>query len=357
MTPPLLARALPGLRSERPCVEWLAYALGGVPGAILAVLHKGGLVSERACLWGFSLSFVGLNLMHMAATWSRAYLEEGAARRAPIERVVVAALLVMGALTLEALGFAALLLGVQYYLSLHHGLMQNYGLLRQTHRRSGRKLEGSRAFLDIGACLLAPLGVLLYRARSVAHTYDEAPLASPPGWLVAAAVAAGVVALVCWLLREAMAARRGEPVELLGIVIVVWTSGLWALLLGAFEHPAIPLYAIASGHYVQYLYFVWRFEARPSALTVVPAAIRARIAPPRGLSYLIALGALGAAVTVALTLVAMGVRAAASLAGLRPESALDIPPWAAAMVAINLHHYWLDHRIWRFAPKAEPVVG
>ncbi len=25
------------------------------------------------------------------------------------------------------------------------------------------------------------------------------------------------------------------------------------------------------------------------------------------------------------------------------------------MIAINLHHYWLDHRVWRFAPKPAPA--
>ena len=34
----------------------------------------------------------------------------------------------------------------------------------------------------------------------------------------------------------------------------------------------------------------------------------------------------------------------------RPETALDLAPWAAAMLGVNLEHYWLDHRIWR-SPK------
>ncbi|APR79840.1 Hypothetical protein A7982_05187 [Minicystis rosea] len=349
-------KLLPGLRSERPTSDWFAYVLGVLPGVIFAVLYRIGLVSERACVLGFSLSFVGLNLAHMAATWSRVYLQKGGAAQAPVERIAIAGLLVLAALSLEATGHAAVLLGVQYYLSFHHALMQNYGLLRQTQRRSGRQLQGRRAWLDLSACLLAPFGVLLYRARAVSRSYNGAPLAVPPSWLVAALLAAGALSIVLWLARELRAARRGEPVELLGIVLILLTNAMWCWLLVAFEHPAVPMYALASGHYVQYLYFVWRFEARPAALTVLPGALRERVAPPRGIAYLVALGAFGAAVTIVLTLVAVVVRAAAAGAGMRPATALDIPPWAAAMIAINLHHYWLDHRVWRFAPKPAPAA-
>jgi hypothetical protein len=66
---------------------------------------------------------------------------------------------------------------------------------------------------------------------------------------------------------------------------------------------------------------------------------------------------MGGAVTVLLTLVSAGFRAAAVGMQLRPESALDLAPWAAAMIGVNLEHYWLDHRIWRtrVAAAAEPA--
>ena len=49
----------------------------------------------------------------------------------------------------------------------------------------------------------------------------------------------------------------------------------------------------------------------------------------------------------ALTFASAGLRTLATSMQLRPESALDLAPWAAAMLGINLEHYWLDHRIWR----------
>ena len=57
--------------------------------------------------------------------------------------------------------------------------------------------------------------------------------------------------------------------------------------------------------------------------------------------------ALGGAVTLSLTFVSSGLRAIAEWMLLRPQGALDFPPWAAAMIGINLEHYWLDRRIWR----------
>src|SRR5262249_28277518 len=85
----------------------------------------------------------------------------------------------------------------------------------------------------------------------------------------------------------------------------------------------LPLYALASGHYVQQLYFVYRHQKRT-----------------RPLPYLVAMTLLGGAVALVLTAGTVGVRA---LAG----SERAIPPWVAAMIGINLWHYWIESRIWR----------
>jgi hypothetical protein len=61
----------------------------------------------------------------------------------------------------------------------------------------------------------------------------------------------------------------------------------------------------------------------------------------------------GGAIVVLLTLLAMGARALADAQGWRPANALPIAPWAAAMIGVNLTHYWLDHRIWRAKPQAK----
>ncbi len=200
--------------------------------------------------------------------------------------------------------------------------MQNYGLLRQAHRRSGRRLEGRRAWLDLGACLLAPLrGVLLYRAPSRVRT--TARPSRRPSAGSAAVLAAGARALVLWLAREVRAARRGEPVGTLGIVLVRAHERSVVLAPRRVRAPSRADARSRQGTTCS-TSFVWRFEARPEALTVLPVALRGRFAPPRRIAYLVALGALGASVTIVLTLVAIRVRAAAARAD-RPRPRSTFP--------------------------------
>lgn len=331
--------------------EWFCYVASPIPGACLAFAAHAGFIPENVALALFALSFVGLNLAHMAATWSRVYLDPQNMKSAMLERAWVPTLLVLLAIGGESVGYGALLLGAQYYLSLHHAMMQNYGLSRSTQRRAGRVLSSFSLRIEQAACFLLPFGALLYRAREVCRTYSTATLWMPPLRLVVFTTAAGGIALLAHVLREILAYRRGERVDPLGPAIILSQVGLWSLLPLVIDHPAIPLYALASGHYVQYLYFVYNTEASRPGLAVVPSALRARIAPPSKFAYLAALTGLGGVVVVVLTLLVLGARAAAEANGLRPATALPIAPWAAAMIGVNLAHYWLDHRIWRFRPK------
>ena len=170
--------------------EWICYVASGLPGILLAFLAAAGFVPESIALVLFSLSFVGLNLAHMAATWSRVYLDLSGVRGAVLERIAVPAVLCVSAILGEAVGFGIALFGLQYYLSLHHAMMQNYGLLRAVQRRSGRRFSPRASRIDQAACLLLPLGALAYRAREVCRTYSTAPLATPPFFLVVALLAA-----------------------------------------------------------------------------------------------------------------------------------------------------------------------
>src|SRR5262249_5453064 len=87
-------------------------------------------------------------------------------------------------------------------------------------------------------------------------------------------------------------------------------------------------------------------ERPATGITGHGARLRSALRSSR-LQYLLVLLAFGGTVTLVLTFVSSGLRAAALSAGLRPESTLDIPAWAAAMIGVNLEHYWLDSRIWR----------
>lgn len=322
----------------------MVFVWSSVPGAALATAAT-VVVPERAALALFAVSFVGLNLMHMGATWTRVYVRPSW-RAHPVERLAVPLSLAAFALLYEAIGGGALLLALQYVLSFHHALMQNYGIVRASQRRTGRSLDPR---LDLAACLLLPGAALLYRAGAVCDQYAGAPLPSVPAALVRTMGGAGLVALAAFAWREWRARRCGENVDPIGIGILLGTNLLWSALLVGISHPATPLYALASGHYIQYLYFVWHAEAREPA-TASTATLRVRLQNglhSSRLRYIVLLLAMGGAVTLLLTFASIGLRSAATWMALRPDDALDIPPWAAAMIGVNLEHYWLDHRIWR----------
>jgi hypothetical protein len=334
--------------------EWMAFVWSSVPGAALAVAYAAGAIPEAIAMSLFAVSFVGLNLMHMGATWARVYVRPSWRQR-PLERLAVPAALAAFALCYEAVGGGAVLLAAQYFLSFHHAIMQNYGLVRASQRRSRREVD---ARLDLAACLLLPGAALLYRAGAVSNRYSGALLPAFPAALIQTMAIAGVAALLGFAWREWHAYRNGERVDPIGPGIVFGPNLLWSAMLVAIPHPAAPLYALASGHYVQYLYFVWHAQEHDP-----PEGISPRIGPRMRLAlrtsrlrYLAGILAMGGVVTVLLTFAASGLRAAAGAMMLRPDGALDIAPWAAAMIGVNFEHYWLDHRIWRTSRPAIAVA-
>jgi hypothetical protein len=336
--------------------EWTAFVWSSVPGLLLATGATAGLIPRPIAMALFAVSFVGLNLMHMGATWARVYVRPGWQPH-PVERVIIPVSLAAFALAFEAIGGGALLLAVQYFLSFHHALMQNYGLLRVSQRRSGRRLDGR---LDMAACLLVPGAALLYRAGMVCDTYSGALLPVAPMVLVQVMALAGGLALAAFAWREWQAYRGGERVDPIGVGLLFGTNLIWSGMLVFNPDPAMPLYALASGHYAQYLYFVRRVEVRDAAVasgTWLGPRLQTEVRSS-GLRYLVVLLAMGGAVTVLLTFVSTGLRAGAVWMEWRPQDALDIAPWAAAMLGVNLEHYWLDHRIWRSPRRAPvPVLG
>lgn len=332
--------------------DWAAFVWSSVPGAVLAAAAAAGWVPEAVALALFALSFVGLNLMHMGATWARVYVRPGW-RSNPVERLVVPVGLAAFAISFEAIGGGALLLAVQYFLSFHHALMQNYGLVRASQRRAGRRVD---VRLDLAACLLLPGAALLYRASVVCGEYSGAALPSVPMPLVQAMAVAGMLALAAFGCREWRCHRNGERVDPIAVGLFFGTNLIWSAMLVAIPHPAIPLYALASAHYAQYIYFVRRVEVRELP-AVSRNAVRVRLQfalRSSPLQYLVVLLAIAGAVTLLLTFVSAGLRSAALSAGLRPEGALAIPAWAAAMIGVNFEHYWLDRRIWR---TRKPVLA
>src|SRR5689334_3536094 len=68
--------------------KWIAFVWSSVPGVLVATAAAAGLVPESLALALFAISFVGLNLMHMGATWARVYVRPGW-RVNPFERLAL----------------------------------------------------------------------------------------------------------------------------------------------------------------------------------------------------------------------------------------------------------------------------
>jgi hypothetical protein len=211
----------------------------------------------------------------------------------------------------------------------------------------------------LAACLLLPGAALLYRAGAVSARYSGASLPSFPTALTLTMAIAGVAALLVFAWREWRAHRNGERVDPIGPGIVFGPNLLWSAMLVTIPNPATPLYALASAHYVQYLYFVWQVQEHDppeAASPQIGSRVRRELRASR-LRYLAGLLLMGGGVTLLLTFAASGLRAVAGAMMVRPEGALDIAPWAAAMIGVNLEHYWLDRRIWRTRSAAVTPPG
>jgi len=337
--------------------DWIFYVVCALPGALVALVAWQGVVSERTAIAAFAVSFIVLNVAHLAATYTHVYLDADGWRGTLLERTAIPLGLVLLALAVDAAGGWVLLLNAQLYLSIHHAEMQNYGIARASQRRSGRAIPARMLRLDQAACLLGPLAAWMWRCRNVCDHYRGAPMYAPPTWFIAAVGTAGAAALVAYAARETAAWVKSERVDPVGPAMVVGINVLWTALLLTIPHPLYAMYAIASAHYVQYLYFVWKYESRRPAWSLVPTPLRVRIAPPAKAGYVVSQIAVGVAIIGSVTLATMVTRHATVAMARGEVSAFPLPAWSTAIIAVNLAHYWLDSRIWRSAGAARKIAA
>ena len=233
-----------------------------LPGAALAVAAATGVVSESVALSLFAVSFVGLNLMHMGATWARVYVPGMAS--SPVERLWIP--IAPGRLRREL----------------------------RVHRRRGalaRHRSTSSASITRSCRTTGSTGRLsaAVAARSTHVSTGGVPSAARRGAAVSRrhGAATAIPARCCHRRRSrgcrghgggrcagaggvCLARMAGAPARRAGRSdrhrLLFGTNLTWSALLVFIPHPAIPLFALASGHYIQYLYFVWRVEQRTPAI-------------------------------------------------------------------------------------------
>jgi hypothetical protein len=299
-------------------------------------------VPESIALGLFAISFVGLNLMHMGATWTRVYVRPGW-RINPRERLLVPAGLAAFALCFEAIGGGALLLALQYFLSFHHALMQNYGLARASQRRSGRDV--TRASISLHA-----------RCRARHCCTEQAPYAGSTRALGSrfrcrrsADRRRRVLARSARSPGEWRAYRAGPPSTRSRWSFAARTRcgppSSWEI-----QIPPSLLYALASGHYAQYIYCPRRGDALDGHWRRTRAGVRASMHRPSRHQNIARSSCRRSRCCSRSPPRACGRRRCRRACARRCAA---ITP-AAAMIGVNYEHYWLDRRIWRTPRPASP---
>jgi hypothetical protein len=310
--------------------------------------------------WAFHAALV-VNNPHFAVTYLLFYKDARgrAFGRAfsPVQRAryLVAGLLVPlgliawagGAIAAGSARSMGFLIQLMFFLVGWHYVKQGFGVLTVFSARRGflydpleRKVILAHCFAgwayawaspaDPGRQLLEK-GVLY---RSIAH---------PPGLEIAAQVAFFMSALgLVWVLfRRWRAERRLPPLSpLVTFLITIWLWTVYSSL------DPLMVYLIPALHSIQYLYVVWllkRNEAREAEgppLFERPTALRLGIlaASAVGLGWILFRGA-PAFLDGALAMPRGPGQARAGLG--------DTPYFAAIFVFVNIHHYFMDHVIWR----------
>jgi hypothetical protein len=165
-----------------------------------------------------------------------------------------------------------------------------------------------------------------------------------PRWfeLIALGVlGASVVLLAGVLLRGIMTKRRRLPfAPLAGFLVTIWS---WTIYSGA---DPVFRYLVPALHSVQYFYFVWLMRRNEARAHEGPPTFGRPVAVRLGTLLLSALGLgflLFRAVPTFLD------DAFVPRAHGRPlhEAMGNTPYFAAFFVIVNVHHYFMDHVIWR----------
>jgi hypothetical protein len=220
-----------------------------------------------------------------------------------------------------------------------HYVKQGFGVLTVLSARRGVRFEPHERSAILAHCYAA--WAYAWASPSVAAgEFVEKGVVywapARPAWLelvAGVALAASTVALVIVLAVKWRRAGGLPLVPLAAFLITVWAWTIYSSI------DPVVRYFVPALHSIQYLYFVWlmkRGQAREAvAASPFGPSVRTRLA------------------IVAISAVALGwvvLRGGpAFLDGLAIEhGALGATPFFAAFfVVVNLHHYFMDHVIWR----------
>jgi len=263
--------------------------------------------------------------------------------------VVPAALLLWAAFALLLHSAATLgwMIQLMFLLVGWHYVKQGFGVMTVLSARRGVRLSARERQLLLFHCF-AGWAFAWANPSVAAGEFAEQGVVywavARPRWLelvAGALLASSTLALGALVLRKWRGQRQALPlVPLASFLVTIWSWTIYSRL-----DPVVQ-YLIPALHSLQYLYFVWLMRSNQA---------RAEEGPPtfgRSSSLRLGLLALGA-----LGLGWLLFRGAPSLLdelfvprlrrGQLPDALGQTPFFATFFVVVNIHHYFMDHVIWR----------
>lgn len=263
--------------------------------------------------------------------------------------VVPAALLTWGILALafhsaQTLGW---MIQLMFLLVGWHYVKQGFGVLTVLSARRGVRVTARERTAILFHCF-AGWAYAWANPATPAGEFEEKGVVyralAHPRWLelvTGGAFAISTLALV-WVL---IASRRSEgrmlPIApLSGLLITIWAWTVYSSI-----DPLIR-YVIPALHSIQYLYFVWLMRRNEARAAEGPPTFGRPVAVRLGflavsavaLAWLLFHGAPG---------YLDGILVARPIRGAEPDALGETPFFAAFFVIVNIHHYFMDHVIWR----------
>ena len=327
---------------------WDLLLLG--PGATLAVsgllfgLMKVGLAGAASVLTALlSVMAVG---PHYAATYRRAYASAEIVRAHPLVTLVAPPLLLIASLVAVR---SRSIFGPLYFLTYvvwagYHYSGQSLGLAMVFPLRQGARLDRREKRLLAAplycSWLLSVLGVFRVGVPGRNEAYEivrDSFGVALPGWVLPAALAALLASLGCVAVVARDRRARGVPLPLASYGVIA-AQTLW--FAGGLFSPMFNLVLVPIFHGIQYLALTSWHHLRASG----PAT------PRKLAAYLGGVIVLGLAINP-------GLQGVVKLFG--PSAGYEaVAGIAAAVSAINLHHFLLDGRIWRMRePRVQQALG
>jgi hypothetical protein len=126
----------------------------------------------------------------------------------------------------------------------------------------------------------------------------------------------------------------------LGFLVTIW---LWTIFTGL---DPLVRYVIPALHSIQYLYFVWLMKRNEARVSEGPPSFGPPVSAQLGLFALSAL-ALGWLLFRGAPSLLDGMFVAPRAARAASDPLGPTPYFAAFFVVVNIHHYFMDHVIWR----------